>query len=243
MKKKIILGLIWSMSFTHGKAEEIDVEAKGDNHRVHTKEDEIIIYQDGKCDTDGEASKKQDSKSKKKENRKKKSADIESTDAYLNNIRKVEIYSQLLPVLIKPSQAIALLPKLKDIQKKVDLEKQKEDAALKSFSQEVKQAVELSEKSNQVPEKSLIDRLKKQFLTFRENQHKLAMMNAEEMFALLKNTLEPWQIKVITHVVSYPNLKGEKISDDEKLRTFVKDIILDPLSFDYFKDLASKERL
>ena len=74
------------------------------------------------------------------------------------------------------------------------------------------------------------------FSAFTVRRQIAAGENADAVLAVLKSTLNAGQIKAAANSEDMkafdPNLDPAKLSDDDKLKFYIKDIVLDPQAYD-----------
>jgi hypothetical protein len=162
-------------------------------------------------------------------------------DRILLKIRRLQIVDMLLPVLMTKAQIKALLPIVeKSRQKELDLEK-KELVELKEFEGEIDKMLANAIKEQKSLPTDFVAKYRKIMNAFGLGRQFLVGGSAAEVLAEMKKTLNAGQLKTAENSLD-PRLFGEKepdkMSSDEKLKLWIREVLLDRASYDLLVDMA-----
>lgn len=164
------------------------------------------------------------------------------SQAILEQARKLDLLNHLLPLVMTKDQIKQLLPAIEKCRSKVKQILQKEADDLKLVEIEIDKAYNDGVKKGAVPPKDLLNKLNRLFTAFAIRRDVAAAENADEVIAAMKANLNAGQMKTAANSldikVFQPQADPEKMSDDDKVRVFIREIILDPLAYDLLVALS-----
>lgn len=163
-------------------------------------------------------------------------------DKALQNIHKLDLLNQILPVLMKKDQIKAVLLEIEKARAAAkDIEKQ-EAKELTDVSSKVDKAVKDCEKTGKVPDDKLMDEMSalyKKFVDRRTAQH---IKNVDNVLTAMKKNLNEGQIKAASNSLNpkifNPNLDPASMSDDQKLVYWIDQVLLNPDAYDILVELS-----
>lgn len=159
----------------------------------------------------------------------------------LMKMRQVDLLNQMLPVLMTKEQVQKLLgpvEKARNAEKAIEKDELEQ---LKKIESKLDAAIKEAKEKQQVPPGELQTEI---FKTLKGFQLKRAEMVIEQNEAVLKaveETLDEGQIKAASNALSVPEKEGEKMASRDKLRRWVRIVLMDPLSYDLLVELSRKK--
>ena len=159
------------------------------------------------------------------------------------NIRKLLVLNQLLPLLLTGSQAKALLPSIEHAHAAERRIREQELEVMKSNNHRIDAAIRAAEKGNRITTGKENERIIG--MLYELGQHRASMIRTESekvRLAMVK-VLNVGQVKAASHSFDPRwldnNLDPKTMSDEQKLRIYVRMVLLDESVTDY---LISKSR-
>ncbi len=163
-------------------------------------------------------------------------------DAIVNRARQLDLLNHILPLLLTKDQINKILPVIEKCRGKVKQVMAKEAENLKLVEIEVEKAYEDGIKKGAVPSRALLEKLNRLFFGFSILRNAAASENADDVYAVMKSCMNEGQLKVAANSIDIkrynPQADTSKMSDEEKIKFFIKDVMLDPLSYDVLVALA-----
>ncbi|MGE0002356.1 MAG: hypothetical protein AB7F50_04890 [Fimbriimonadaceae bacterium] len=161
----------------------------------------------------------------------------------LEKIKRLDIYNQVLPVVMTSEQIKALLPVIEQAQEKERRLIKQEADEMKAMDERFDKALDAAAKG-EVPSRELQQDIHKLFRDFRMRRLALTIDSTEDLVLLLKKTLDEGQIKAVANAISVaeiaPDKKPEDVTEDEKLRGWVRIVLLDPMAYDLLVEMSRK---
>ncbi len=157
-------------------------------------------------------------------------------------IAKLDALNHILPLLLTKDQANKILSALEKAREKERQVRKLEDEQLKPFRERVAKAVEEGEKKKLVPDRQLLADLAKLLGAFDRVRAATAEDNVSLIEETLKSTLNAGQLRTLAKSLDprffAPDLKIEEITDSERIRIFIRAILLQPATYDLLIELA-----
>jgi len=157
-------------------------------------------------------------------------------------IAKLDALNHVLPLLLTKDQANKILTALEKVREKERQVRKMEDDQLKPFRERIAKAVEDGEKKKLVPDRQLLADLAKLLGAFDRVRAATAEDNVSMIEETLKSTLNAGQLKTLAKSLDprffAPDLKIEEITDSERIRIFIRAILLQPATYDLLVELA-----
>lgn len=161
----------------------------------------------------------------------------------LEKIKRLDIYNQLLPIVMTGEQIKALLPAIESASEKEKRLVLQEAEEMKAMDERLDKALAAAEKG-EVPPRELQQDIHKMFRDFRMRRLALTLDATEDLVALLKKTLNEGQLKAAANSITLaeiaPGKKPEDVTEDEKLRGWVRIVLLDPAAYDLLVEMSRK---
>jgi len=157
-------------------------------------------------------------------------------------IAKLDALNHVLPLLLTKDQANKILTALEKVREKERQVRKMEDDQLKPFRERIAKAIEDGEKKKLVPDRQLLADLAKLLGAFDRVRAATAEDNVSLIEETLKSTLNAGQLKTLAKSLDprffAPDLKIEEITDSERIRIFIRAILLQPATYDLLVELA-----
>ncbi|HCE01492.1 MAG TPA: hypothetical protein DER07_10675 [Armatimonadetes bacterium] len=157
-------------------------------------------------------------------------------------IAKLDALNHVLPLLLTKDQANKILTALEKVREKERQVRKMEDDQLKPFRERIAKAIEDGEKKKLVPDRQLLADLAKLLGAFDRVRAATAEDNVSMIEETLKSTLNAGQLKTLAKSLDprffAPDLKIEEITDSERIRIFIRAILLQPATYDLLVELA-----
>lgn len=163
------------------------------------------------------------------------------SDAILEKMRKIDLLNQILPILMTKKQIGDVLTAIEKARANADRTKKFEYETLLSFDKDLDTAIKAGIDKGELPNKDLVKKLTKAFSVMGINRQVAIGENITMVIDAMKKSLNAGQIKAAAGAldVSYfdPGVKPEEWTQDKKLNTYVRVVILDPLAYELLKDM------
>ena len=160
----------------------------------------------------------------------------------LTKMRKVELLNQLLPLVLSRDQILQILPAIERVRAKQRELTIKEHDALIQFDKSSDAMIDASMKG-QMPDQTNVRNIEVFYEAVDINRQALMGENLDNMMAVLTKVLNKGQLKVMANSLTLKFFEPDATSDEEKddtvkERVFVREILLDPLTYDLFVQMT-----
>lgn len=157
-------------------------------------------------------------------------------------MRKVELLNQIVPMVLSREQILQILPVIERVRAKQRDLTLKEHDALIQFDKSSDGLIAAGLKG-QVPDPAAIRNIEVFYEAIDINRQALLGENIDAMMAVLTKVLNKGQMKVMANSLTVkffePDLTTDEEKDDTvKERVFVREILLDPVTYDLFVDMT-----
>jgi hypothetical protein len=163
-------------------------------------------------------------------------AQLKHLDQMLLKLKQVDLMNHILPLLMTKEQIRQILPSVEKARQKVREAQKKEYEALKRFEIRLDAAHKKALENGVLPGRELLGEIMKMFVDHSIKRMLIAEDNTDAVVDAMKAALNEGQIKAATNDLNPklfdPSLKPEQMKPEEKLRFFVKEILLDPAAYD-----------
>jgi hypothetical protein len=164
------------------------------------------------------------------------------SDEIVRKSRQLDLANHILPLILTKSQINELLPVIEKCRANVrKIENMEADDLLK-MEAKIDKAISDALNKDQVPSKELLKEVAALYRAFTIRRQVAASENAEAVLEVLKRVLNEGQLKTAEKSIdprAYdPKAEPDKMSQDDKLNLFIKDVLLDPQSYDFLVKLA-----
>jgi hypothetical protein len=158
------------------------------------------------------------------------------SNAILEKMRQIDLLNQLVPLVMTKDQIRKLLPVIERARQDVRKQQAEEADLLLKYQARIEKAVADGTDKGIVPEKAFLKELNAVVLTMTMKRNAVASDNTDAVLAAMKSTLNVGQLKAagnsLNPRVFDTGIKPEEMKDDDRLKLFVREIMLDPLSYD-----------
>lgn len=163
-------------------------------------------------------------------------------DRLVLKIRQVQIANQLVPVLFTKEQLTRILPVIERArQAEVDLEK-RELEEMRKLEKDLDAAIAGATKRMESPSAELSAKLDRTLGAFRLGRQVLVGSSTASVVAAMKEHLNAGQLAAAAGALDPrlwdPNAKPEEMSQDEKLRIFAREVMLDRTAYDLLVEMS-----
>lgn len=162
----------------------------------------------------------------------------------LAKIKQLDLYNQILPVLLTPSQIKALLPAIEKAQESEKKLIKTEAEEMKAMEARIDTALAAAREKGEVPSRELQQDIHKMFADFRMRRLALTIDSADALLAILEKELDKGQLAVVTNSINpaelAPGRKPEDVTDSERRRGWVRIVLLDPAAYDLLVEMSRK---
>ena len=166
-------------------------------------------------------------------------------DRVLLKIRELDLLNQILPVLMRGDQIKKILPALEKAREAERRIQKDELSELKGIEATLDPALAAAKDKGQVPTRETLNVM---FGALRDMRTKRLLMVAEQSENVLKaveETLDEGQIKAAANSldprIGHEGMDVSKLSDRDKLRTWVRIVLMDPTAYGLLVELSRKK--
>lgn len=167
------------------------------------------------------------------------------SDAILTTLRKVELVNQLLPMLLNKEQMSKVLTAVERARAEARKTEKDEYEFLRRLEPKLEAALKDALEKGVVPKQELFTEVAATLQTLQLKRKAVADDNTEKVAAVLEEVLDAGQKKAVANSLNVrlfmPNADPDKVTDEEKMRLFVKYILLDPQAYDLLLKMPKKE--
>ena len=166
--------------------------------------------------------------------------------ATLDKMRQIDLLNHVLPLVMTKEQIRKLLPVIEKARRDVRTQEDLEAKILGQYAAKVDKAVQDGIDKGDVPNKELLRELNAVIRTFTMQRAAIASDNTDMVLEVVKTTLNSGQMKAAGNSLDFklynPNIKPEEVKDDDRLKLFIREILLDPLAYDLLVKLQAGPR-
>lgn len=164
------------------------------------------------------------------------SEDAKKSDAVMMKFRQIDLLNQLIPLALTKDQIEKLLPSVERARAKVRETEKDEAKTLASYDKKITDEINRCIEKGEPPKRELLQELAVATKLMADNRSVIASENTEAVLKVFKETLNAGQLKAAENSLKPelfdPSLKSDKMTSDDKLRFFIRDILLDPQAYD-----------
>jgi tRNA nucleotidyltransferase/poly(A) polymerase len=166
--------------------------------------------------------------------------------AILQKMRQIDLLNHLIPLVMTKEQIRKLLPEIEKARRDVRTQEAEEAKLLSEKAAAIDKAVKDGIDKGDVPDKQLLKELNAMIRFFSMKRDAVANDNTTNVLAIMKTTLNAGQLKAagnsLNPKVFDPSVKLEELKDDDRLRLFVREVMLDPLAYDLLVKMQAGQR-
>lgn len=169
-------------------------------------------------------------------------AQAKHSDEIMRKIQEIEIYNQILPVLITPKQADELLTVLEKARAEMKSHNNKEYDMMRSFEVEINAALKKAQDRGQVPTEEFMARMLNMFRAFNMMRKAIIDGVVRDLQGALNETLNEGQIAAAAKAFNPrfydPTLDPKTMTVDQRLELWIRVVLIDPVAYDVMKRIA-----
>jgi len=159
-------------------------------------------------------------------------------------IRKLDLYNQILPVLLTKEQLEKLLPAIERARSKAKEVERKEATELAALNKELDEAIAKARDQGQVPKLDMVQKVEQLLWSFTIRRNATVNENTNAVVAVLEAELNEGQKRAAANSLRPkafdPNVREEELTTSDKLRLFTRVILLDSMAYDILVGLSRK---
>lgn len=172
----------------------------------------------------------------------KQEASAKRADEILNKLHELDLLNQLLPVLMTKEQMRKILPSVEKAREMVRATEKGEAEQLEKLAAKIDPVITEAYEKKKVPSIDILTEYAKTFAKLRVVRRSVVEANTTNVLEVVQKTLDKGQLAAARNALEPkyidPSLDKEKMSDDEKLRFWVKVILLDPQAYTILTKLS-----
>ena len=156
-------------------------------------------------------------------------------DEILAKVHELDLLNQLLPVLMTKEQMRKILPSVEKAREMVKATEKGEAEQLEKLAAKIDPVLKEAYEKNKVPSQDVLLEYAKTFVKLRVVRRSVIESNTTAVLEVVQKTLDKGQLAAARNALDPklidPSLDKEKMSDDDKMRFWVKVILLDPQTY------------
>lgn len=165
--------------------------------------------------------------------------DVNTVRQFNEKTRHLYFYNLMLPILITKDQFKVILPAIEKARERVRLTYKMERDLMKALEPKIDDSITAAAEKGQVPSAQLLAEVDQLRAKIGMQEFMMAQTNEDDVYQAISKTLNAGQLKAMANSLNpkllNPNLKPDKMTQEEKLRLFISDVLL---SIDYYDDLV-----
>jgi hypothetical protein len=166
------------------------------------------------------------------------------SDEILKKMRQIDLLNQMLPLALSKDQINKLLPSIEKARQRVKDQQKEEFKLMTQYEGKIDAAVKAGIDKGDVPDIALLRELNAVMTTMELRRDAVASENADAVLSEMKKALNAGQLKVAANSLNPklfdPSVKVDEMTQDQKILFFVRNIMLDPHSYDLMRQLLKR---
>lgn len=162
--------------------------------------------------------------------------EIKKSEQTMMKLRQIDLLNQIIPLALTKDQIDKILPVVERARAKVKQIQKAEAEQLAKLDGKISAAIKDAEDKQVAPPKALLDELAKATFDMGMKRRVAIDENTDAVIATFNEVCNAGQKKAAINSLAPelidPTLDSKKMTDDDKLRFFVREILLDPQSYD-----------
>lgn len=163
------------------------------------------------------------------------------SDQVLLKMRQIDLLNQLIPLALRKEQINAILPSVERARSKVLQINKDEAQTLEKLESKITAAIKKSEEEGVAPPKALLDELATATQGMSDRRSVAIDDNTDLVLKAFNDTCNAGQKAAAANSLAPqlidPSLKPDKMTQAEKIRFFVREILLDPQAYEVLVQL------
>jgi hypothetical protein len=160
----------------------------------------------------------------------------------LDNIRDLDLLNKILPIIWTKAELKVVLPEIERVRTKVRETHHEEYKALIALDPKVTEAIDKAMKDGVMPGRQLLNELEANLEKMEVARTAIGKANENAIYDAMNPVLNAGQKKAMANALDpgtiNPALKAEKMTDEDKIRFYIRNILLDPLAYDLLVKLS-----
>lgn len=156
----------------------------------------------------------------------------------LGKIRHLDILNQILPVLMTTDQIKKILPSVEKARAAEKATEKDELTAMKAMEAKLDEALKDARTKGLVASKELTAEVTTLLGEFQKKRALMILTQNEAVLKTVEETLDEGQIKAAANSIKAPDDKENKLTDRDKLRRWVRGVLMDPMSYDILVEMS-----
>lgn len=153
----------------------------------------------------------------------------------LQNMRKVELMNQILPLTLERDQILQILPTIERIRDKVRKLYIQENTDLQAFDKQSQAAVDAAMKGK-MPDQEYVRKIVAFYRVNDIRRQIAASENVDLLYPVLEKVCNAGQMKVMANSLTLaffePDVKPAEATDKFRQKVFIREVLLDPMTYD-----------
>lgn len=162
----------------------------------------------------------------------------------MHTVHKLDLLNQILPLVMDKEQIGKLLPAIEQARQMVKNTQKSELTEMQRVKAKLDAALKDALDKRQVPSRELLGEVANMYKVFEIKREAIARENTTNVLEAMKKVLNEGQIKAAAGALEPklldPSLDPKAMTQDEKLRVFVRVILLDPDAYDLLIELRKR---
>lgn len=155
---------------------------------------------------------------------------------------KLDLLNQILPLLFTKEQYRGILPAIEKAREAVRKTEQLEADELKKLESKLNVALKEANDEGKVPPRELLNEVSAALMKMSAARRVIADINVQTVLEAFNKTANAGQKKAAANALNpklfNPSAKVDEMTDEDKLRVFVREILLHPLAYDIMRKLS-----
>lgn len=164
------------------------------------------------------------------------------SDLIMSKIVELDMMNFLLPLAMSKDQYSKSLPVLEKIRRYTKKSEEAEAKLLRDMEPKVDAALKDCVDKGLVPKRELRNEIATMLHNFNLVRQGIINENVDTMYTALKNVWTPTQMKIAAQSLDpkdyVPAAKAEEMQDEDKIRLFVREVMLNPAAYDVMLKLS-----
>jgi hypothetical protein len=155
------------------------------------------------------------------------------SEEIMRKMRQLDLLNHILPLVMSKDQITAILAPIEKARQNVKKIETMEADDLLKYEARINEMVEKGTLKNEVPSREFLRELNRLYSAFTVRRMVAAAENADLVLEVVKKKLNKGQIAAMANSLD-PKVYGldpKTASEDDKLKNFIKDVLLDPTAY------------
>ncbi len=157
---------------------------------------------------------------------------------------RVDLYNQILPILLTKEEYRDLLPAIEKARQKVRDTQKLEAGELAKLEAKLDSAIKEADEKGLVPPRELLTSVSQTLSKFTFARRIIAESNTNDVYTVFMKITNAGQQKAAANALNpryfAPNVKPEEMKDEDKIKIYVREILLHPVAYDIMRQLSKK---